>query len=503
MALAKTLSANGSKGHHKFTLRVSEDSTSGNSSIISYTFTISPIQNGYDWSDWGSSISYSITLGTNIYTGTIPAYNGRTIVTLKSGSNIEIAHNSDGTKTIEIEFSVSDSTNVNYTCGTASASDTFKLTDLHKAPELTLSSVQEQTNYGIADTTFVRRVSNKLFTVSYSFYDEATPTALKIYTKSNVEITWVVTTNLSSFSGTLQMRAFDIDERDVVNGKTFFILELTDSKGGKKRINTPEYNVVLYEDPKIIPTSSYIKRAGQATGEANLTLIGSYYNGTIGTTQNTLTLKFDYWKSEDTEPITFRYTIPMNENTGTGNNVEFINWKLNDGNNDIDDLDPNYSYFIGISITDNKTNYMGIYKFTLPKGAWLMAKFPNRVDFARLTVQNQYEIYPNIYSSTETIIGIDNNELRYRKVIDFGSLPSANSLKSVAHSISNLSEIKDIRVIGNDGTYWFPIPFAGISYMYNNATASIRVDDTNIYIATSADWSSYTAKVTLEYTKSS
>ena len=40
----KILNANGSKGHHKFKLTVNEESTSGNSSYMSYSFTIAPIQ---------------------------------------------------------------------------------------------------------------------------------------------------------------------------------------------------------------------------------------------------------------------------------------------------------------------------------------------------------------------------------------------------------------------------------------------------------------------------
>lgn len=385
MALVKTLNANGSKGHHKFSLRVSEDNTSGNSSITSFTFTISPIQNGYDWSGWGSLIPFSITIGSYIFTGTIPAYNGTSVVTLKSGSDIEIVHDSDGSKTINIGFSVSDTTGASYTCGNASASDTFKLSDLHKAPTLTITNLQEQVS-GISADLFVRWVSIKTFTVSYSFYDSATPSSLKIYSKSDVEI--FSTTTLSSSSGTLQISQFDIKESDVTNGKTSFILELTDSKGGKIRITTPDYNVTLYFKPSFVPTSSFVKRAGQTTGEAAITLIGSYFNDLIGSTQNSIEIKFDFWKTEDTEPnpVYYRYTIPLSVNTGTGNDIEITNWKLNDGNTTINSLDEEFSYIIGVTLTDNQTGLLSVYKFTLPKGAWLMAKFKDHVDFLNITV---------------------------------------------------------------------------------------------------------------------
>lgn len=124
----KTISDNGSKGHHKFTLEVNENSVSGTKSTLDYSFKLSPIQKGWDWSSWGNSISYSIAIGDNSYSGTIPAYDGSSTVTLKSGSNIEIEHNSDGTKTIPISFTVTDGAGQSYTCGNASASDEMVLT---------------------------------------------------------------------------------------------------------------------------------------------------------------------------------------------------------------------------------------------------------------------------------------------------------------------------------------------------------------------------------------
>ena len=45
-------SGNGARGHHKFTLNVSESYVSGSSenySDISWELVLSPIQNGWDW----------------------------------------------------------------------------------------------------------------------------------------------------------------------------------------------------------------------------------------------------------------------------------------------------------------------------------------------------------------------------------------------------------------------------------------------------------------------
>ena len=142
MALqTKTITANGSKGHHVFTLIVNEDSTNieTNKSSGTYTFQISPIQTGWNWSGWGNNISYSGSIGGTTFSDTIPQYNGSSTITLSSGS-FEIEHNTDGNKTIAISFSVTDNTGANYTCGNASASG-----------EMTLTYIPRKTNFTESD----------------------------------------------------------------------------------------------------------------------------------------------------------------------------------------------------------------------------------------------------------------------------------------------------------------------------------------------------------------
>lgn len=131
------IAANGSKGHHKFTLDVVENSynIANNTSEIAFTFKLAPIQSGWDWSGWGSSISYTVTIDGTAYSGTIPSYNGSSTVTLKSGTQT-VYHNNDGTKSISFSFSVKDSTGKNYTCGTASASGSLTLTTIPRTSSI-------------------------------------------------------------------------------------------------------------------------------------------------------------------------------------------------------------------------------------------------------------------------------------------------------------------------------------------------------------------------------
>lgn len=133
-----SISANGSRGHHKFTLDVTELSTSvsDNTSSLSFSFKISSLGGGYDWYGWNSNISYSVNINGSVYNGTIPDYDGYSTVTLKSGS-ITVGHNSDGTKSISISFSVSDKAGQYYTSGNASSSGTMTLTAIPRNAVIT------------------------------------------------------------------------------------------------------------------------------------------------------------------------------------------------------------------------------------------------------------------------------------------------------------------------------------------------------------------------------
>lgn len=142
MALnTKELTAVGSNGKHRFTLNVNETeiSTATNKSKGNFTFKMSPEKTSWNWSNWGSQISYKITIGTQTFTGTIPSYDGTSTVTLKSG-NFEIKHNDDGSKTISISFSITDTTGKNYTPGSVSKSGTMKLTDIQRESDVSCSS---------------------------------------------------------------------------------------------------------------------------------------------------------------------------------------------------------------------------------------------------------------------------------------------------------------------------------------------------------------------------
>lgn len=136
-----SISANGSLGHHKFTLTLTETATdvAANTSTVKYTFQLSPVETSWAWEQWGSSISYTFTINGTKYTGTIPNYDGYATVTLKTGTQ-SITHSSDGTKSISYSFSVVDGAGQRYTPGNASSSGTMVLSTIARATTPTLSA---------------------------------------------------------------------------------------------------------------------------------------------------------------------------------------------------------------------------------------------------------------------------------------------------------------------------------------------------------------------------
>ena len=105
------------------------------------------------------------------------------------------------------------------------------------------------------------------------------------------------------------------------------------------------------------------------------------------------------------------------------------------------------------------------------------------------------------YSTTEKVVGtwIDGKPI-YRKVVNFGALPNATS-KSVAHNISNIAMITDIRGVAlnpSTNTY-LTLPYATTTATQN---LQLYVNLTNITANTGFNLSIYTTTyIILEYTK--
>lgn len=161
-----SIQANGSKGHHKFILEVKQASqnVANNTSSVSFTFKIAPIETSWAWEQWGAYVKYTVTINGTVYSGNIDNYDGYATVTLKSGSQT-VSHNADGKKSISYSFSVTDTSGVTYTSGNASASGTLALTTIPRASSVSGGSG----NIGGKTTITISRASSS-FTHTLTYY---------------------------------------------------------------------------------------------------------------------------------------------------------------------------------------------------------------------------------------------------------------------------------------------------------------------------------------------
>ncbi len=110
----------------------------------------------------------------------------------------------------------------------------------------------------------------------------------------------------------------------------------------------------------------------------------------------------------------------------------------------------------------------------------------------------------NDYSTTEHIVGswIDGKPI-YQKTVHFGTLPN-NTIKSVAHSISNFNMLIGHEVIAKLASVNMNIevPFVGwVSATAEQNRIGVKINGTDIIIQTNYDYSTFDCYVTIKYTK--
>jgi hypothetical protein len=87
----------------------------------------------------------------------------------------------------------------------------------------------------------------------------------------------------------------------------------------------------------------------------------------------------------------------------------------------------------------------------------------------------------------------------YVKTFNFGALPNSTT-KAVAHSITNLDLVIELKGMADDGTDQYPIP---IDQKVAANHVVLWADDTNINMDTNFNWSTFDGYVTMYYLKSS
>ncbi len=284
-----SISANGSKGHHKFTLTVTETNTSvsNNTSTISYSFKLSPITKGYDWANYTNAsrtVSYTVNVNGTAYTGTIPNYDGSSTVTLKSGTQTA-SHNADGTKTISFYFNVTDTTGATYTSGNSSANGTLALTKLETekpstgaAPIITASVVDTNSS-----TIALTGNSSKL--IRYHSAARATMSAEPQGGAAIDESLYIIRNG--SATGYGDSHTFYDVESNV------FTFSAEDDRGyvGTKTVTASMVDYVRL-------TCNIANSRPDASGDMYLSCTGNYFNGYFGAQYNSLTVQYSYSGSD-------------------------------------------------------------------------------------------------------------------------------------------------------------------------------------------------------------
>lgn len=290
-----SISANGSKGHHKFTLTVTETSTSetNNTSTISFRFQIDPIKipssaaNAWDWEKYtnpSNTISYKVVINGTTYSGTIPEYDAMGTLALKSGTQT-VSHNADGTKTLSFSFVVTDTTGVNFTSGNASANGTLALTPFETekpstgaAPIITASVVDTNSS-----TIALTGDSGRL--IRYHSAAKATMSAEPQGGAAIDEDLYIIRNG--SATGYGESHTFYEVEAPA------FTFSAEDDRGyvGMKTIK-----VSMVEYVKL--TCNMANSKPDADGDMYLSCSGNYFNGSFGAAYNSLTVQYSYTGSD-------------------------------------------------------------------------------------------------------------------------------------------------------------------------------------------------------------
>lgn len=406
MALqTKSISANGSKGHHKLTLTVTENSTStaNNTSSISWSFKLSPISSGWDWNHTNTpAVSYTVTINGTKYTGDIMSYDGSSTVTVKSGT-ATISHNADGDKTISFSFSVT-STNYSYLVGSASASGSMALTNIpRKATLLTATNFTDSKSPSITYSnpagTAASELKAGIFTTdgqhAYVAYRDLNKTGssytftltsaekqdlLNACANSNsIQVRFYIRTKIGSNSPELHYltKTFSVGSANPIvtgsvvdtNATTIALtgnssklirycsnakatMTATAQKGAaideslyiirngnssaystSHTFNNVESNTFTFQaedsrgnigtdvvEPDMVeyikPTCNIVNNRPDAVGNMTVACSGSYFNGSFGAAENTLTVQYRYkvtggtygsWTDMDVTPYTNSY----------------------------------------------------------------------------------------------------------------------------------------------------------------------------------------------------
>lgn len=374
-----------------------------------------------------------------------------------------IEHESDGSKTISWSWNISTGTSV---LGNLSDSGSYTLTRLHIPPAINSVSFTEQNasllNVGVSNTQFVNNLSQKEFTANITLSDSATLYAFSISATDLLEqstnifnIVKPSATDKPSGTGTFSFtRTLDFNNQEITNyseisGKYYSKFKysiadilnggITSATQGWEQAN--QYEVIPYFKPTLISSATNVKRNGQTSGKAKLTINGTFFNDDVGNTRNTISIQYKFWNKTSSESQTL-YTIPNANISVSGNTFSVSNYEIGT----IDEtaanyFDPDNAYFVQVYVNDTFVSGISLSTpLSIFKGEAVWTEYLDRVDFKKTTINGgiiilngdgtiicnsksvavMKELYSNTSGATSVNIGEDTGNYNFY-IISWGA----------------------------------------------------------------------------------
>lgn len=379
----------------RLTVEEIDTDVQNNTSTVKYTLTLSTTKSyTYGSYNLNGNDTYSVSINGSVVASGGYTYDFRKYhsLTIASGT-VTITHDSDGTKTINLSSYVG-MTHVSKGSGTATGSLT--LTPLHRPPANIAYTITENnsvlTNASVANNVFVENLSIKKINVSGTLYDNATISRVGVYN------------GITPYSNTANPITLDL--RSMTLGKNAagtkiplvaYIKDSFNTQGLSSSLDSPDlYDFIAYKKVSLIETSVFAKRYGQLTGQVKLNISGTYFNGTVGNKNQGSsykpTIKYKFWELGTSEPSSFSNTIPAANISVSNGTFTVSNYSIGSTDSSASNyFDPSKIYKVKVYVSDNFTNYTSSEK-TISKGKAVWTEYKDRVDFEKITIQNQYEV---------------------------------------------------------------------------------------------------------------
>ena len=265
--------------------------------------------------------------------------------------------------------------------------DTVTLPDLHTPPTIGFISATEQNGYltpasiGFRDNDIVLNQSIKLFRYNIALYDGATVStvyingnAFPLQKNTEVESEYYTSVDFSKlgFADTTSLTLTH---------------SITDSMSISASC-TSTHTAYPYHLPYFDAGNTIVKRDGQLTGKVKVNIAAKFYNksipGTQGNKDPISMMRYRYYKKGTAAPSTW---IGM-AYTPDANGYININTTLTNNGAVITDVNRDFVYTFDFQLEDQFGEITTLTK-EVPRGQYLWAEFQDRVDFQKITQNNQ------------------------------------------------------------------------------------------------------------------